>query len=138
MPASVNEALVRQAIELIWNCGDLDAADDLFAAAYVDHWGLIADLVRGPEAVKITAAMYRVAFPGLYVNVEEISTVDDTVLVRWTATAAPDRVGAGATASKPKSLTGVSRSRIAAGKIIESWTEWDRAGVLSKLGIPTE
>ena len=94
MSVSANEALVRRAIEAIWNRGDLDAADELFAADYVNHHGLIADLVLGPEAIKISAALYRVAFPGLHVSVEEISTVEDTVVLRWTARTAPDRLDA--------------------------------------------
>jgi hypothetical protein len=136
MSASAHEALVRHAIEVIWNRGDLDAADDLFAPGYVNHHGLIADLVVGPEAIKVSAALYRVAFPGLHISVEEVSTVNDTVVLRWMARTAPDKLIGGA--SKPKSLMGITRSRIAAGKIVESWTEWDRSGVLRGLGIPTD
>ena len=138
MSASAHEALVRLAIEMIWNRGDLDAADQLFGPGYVNHNGLIADLVLGPEAVKVSAALYRVAFPGLHVSVEAINTVEDTVVLRWTAKAAADRLGGGGVASKSKSLTGTTRSRIAAGKIVESWTEWDRIAVLRELGVPTE
>jgi len=138
MSVPVNETLVRRAIEAIWNRGDLDAADQLFAAAYVNHDGLIADLVLGPEAIKISAALCRIAFPGLHISVEEVSTVEDTVVLRWTATTVPDRLCRGTLASKPKSLTGTTRSRISAEKIIESWTEWDRTGVLRELGIPVE
>jgi hypothetical protein len=138
MSASAHEALVCQAIEMIWNRGDLAAADELFASGYVNHYGLIPDLVLGPEAVKVSAALYRVAFPGLHVTVEEISTVEDTVVLRWTARTAAHRLGSGAVGSKPNSLTGTTRSRIAAGKIVESWTEWDRIGVLRELGVPTE
>lgn len=138
MSASAHETLVRQAIEVIWNGGDLDAADELFAPGYVNHYGLIADLVLGPEAIKVSAALYRVAFPGLHVTVEEIKTVEDTVVLRWTARTGADRLRGGGGASKAKSLTGTTRSRIADGKIIESWTEWDRIGVLRELGVPTE
>lgn len=136
MSASANEALVLKAIEAIWNRGDLDAADALFAPAYLNHYGLITDLVLGPEAIKISAAIYRLAFPGLHVSVEEISTVEDTVVLRWTARTNAGRSGTPTTA--PDVLTGITRSRIAAGKIIETWTEWNRVGVLRKLGIPTE
>jgi len=138
MSASAHEALVRLAIEMIWNRGDLDAADQLFAPGYVNHNGLIADLVLGPEAIKISAALYRVAFPGLHVTVGEVNTVEDTVVLRWTARTGADPLRSGSGASKAKSLTGTTRSRIAAGKIIESWTEWDRIGVLRELGVPTE
>jgi hypothetical protein len=138
MSTSAHEALVRQAIDVIWNSGDLDAADELFAPGYVNHYGLIADLVLGPEAVKVSAALYRVAFPGLHVTVEEISTADDTVVLRWTARTGPDEMVGGLIVSQSKSLTGITRSRVAGGKIVESWTEWDRIGVLRELGVPTE
>jgi hypothetical protein len=138
MSVSANETLVRWAIEAIWNRGDLDVADALFAADYVNHDGLIADLVFGPEAIKISAALYRVAFPGLHVRVDEVRTVEDTVVIRWTASSSSDRVGRGALASEPRSLTGITRSHIAAGKIIESWTEWDRIGALCDLVLPSE
>ena len=65
MSSSNNEALVRRAVESIWNRGDLDLADELFAPDYVNHHGLIADVVRGPEAIKVSAALYRLAFPDL-------------------------------------------------------------------------
>lgn len=131
-----NEAVVLRAVEAIWNQGDLDSADELFAADYVNHYGLIADLVLGPEAIKISAALHRLAFPGLHVSVEEVSSVEDTVVLRWTARATANRPDADAFA--PETLTGITRSRITAGKIVETWTEWDRVGVLRNLGIPTE
>jgi len=110
----------------------------LFAADYLNHQRLVADLL-GPEAIKISAALYRVAFPGLHVRVEEVSTVEDTVLLRWTASNSSDRLDNSNLASEPRSLTGITRSRIAAGKIIESWTEWDRIDVLDELGLlPTD
>jgi hypothetical protein len=46
MSASANEALVRRAIEAIWNRGDLDVADELFATENLSHDGVIADLGR--------------------------------------------------------------------------------------------
>ena len=136
MSASANTALVLNAVEAIWNRGDLDAADELFAPTYVNHYGLITDLVLGPEAIKVSAAMYRLAFPGLHVSVEDVSTVEDSVVLRWTARVTTTR--SVAIDPEPELITGITRSRFAAGKIIESWTEWDRIGALRKLGVPTE
>jgi predicted ester cyclase len=134
MSASDNEALVRRAIETIWNQGDLDAADELFAADYINHDGLIADLVLGPEAIKISAALHRLAFPGLRIEVDELIAAEDIVVLRWSARrGSTDRPDGSAIASNQKSLTGITRSRLARGKIIESWTQWDRTGVLREL-----
>src|SRR4029077_11327148 len=85
MSASANETLVRRAIEAIWNRGDLDVADELFAPGFVNHNGLITDLVLGPEAIKISAAFHRLAFPDLHVTVETVTIKEDTIVLCWTA-----------------------------------------------------
>lgn len=133
--ASANETLVRRAIEAIWNRGDLDMADELFAPAFVNHNGLITDLVLGPEAIKISAAFYRLAFPDLHITIEALTTKEDFVMICWTAqrSSADDPDDRAFTASQTL-LTGVTRSRLADGKIMESWTEWNRAQVFHDLG----
>jgi len=136
MSASVNEALVRRAIDAIWNGGDLDVADELFAHDYVNHDGLITDLVLGPEAIKISVAFYRLAFPNLHVRVEELTTSGDAVVLRWTArTGFADHTEAGAFTASQSLLKGTTRGRFADGKIIESWTEWDWTRELNRLGL---
>ena len=136
MASSVNEALVRRAIEAIWNQGDLDVADELFAPEYVNHYGVISDLVMGPEAIKISAALHRLALPNLCVVVEELSGHEVMVVVRWTARKEPfgQRIGSKVRSSQ-LSLKGITRSRIADGKIVESWTEWDQIGALRDMGV---
>jgi len=136
MSASANETLVRLAIEAIWNRGDLAVADELFATGYVNHEGLITDLVLGPEAIKISSALYRLAFPGLHVTVEELTINEDTVVVRWLAQrGAADDIQGGAPAASQHLLTGITRSRLTDGKIMESWTEWDRVRVIHDWGV---
>jgi predicted ester cyclase len=140
MSASANEASIRRAVEAIWNRNELDVADELFAHDYRSHGGLVADLVLGPEAIKISVALYRVAFPDLCVEVEELHATDDTVVFRWTANTGPTgRTDCGAAGSTPKSLTGTTRSRFVGRKIVESWTEWDRTDMPPELGFgPSE
>jgi hypothetical protein len=130
--SSANEAVVRRAIDAIWNHGDLDVADELFAPDYVNHDGVISDLVFGPEAVKISAALHRLAFPHLRVVVGELRANEDIVVLGWIATSGPD-------IESNQSLQGITRSRLRDGKIVESWTEWDEIGVLRKITpVPTE
>ncbi len=74
MPAKTNEVLIRRVIDAIWNRCELDVADELFASDYVNHDGLVPDVVRGPEAIKISVVLYRLAFPDLHIDVEELST----------------------------------------------------------------
>jgi hypothetical protein len=131
MAEAQNAALVRRAVEEIWNRGKLDLADVLFAADYVNHAGLIPDLVRGPEAIKISVAFYRTAFPNFHITMDELTAKRDAVLLRWTARSS-------AASATPSALTGMIVSRCAGGQIVESWTYWDQAGVLEQLGIDCE
>ena len=83
--ASANETLVRRAIEAIWNRGDLDVADELFAPGFVNHNGLITDLVFGPEAIKIERG---VLSPGVSRPACHRGGIDDKktpVVLCWTA-----------------------------------------------------
>ena len=133
--ASVNEAIVRRAIEDVWNRGDLAVADELFAPGFVNHNGLITDLVSGPEAIKISAAFYRLAFPDLHISVEALTIKEDTVVLSWTARrSSSDDPDDGAFTANQKLLTGITRGRLADGKIIETWTEWNRVQALHDLG----
>src|ERR671931_626547 len=108
MSAEQNAALVRRAIEEIWNGGDLDLADVLFAPDYVNHDGLIPDLVCGPEAIKISVALYRTAFPDLQISMEELITDGETVVLYWTARRTPSGELTSSSTRQPGGLTGVT------------------------------
>ena len=128
--------VVRRAVEEIWNQGDLGLADVLFAPGYVNHGGLIPDLVCGPEAIKASVALYRAAFPGFYITVEALTAAGEMVDLQWTARPAPvDGRHPAAPDSGGGMLRGATRGRLAANQIAESWTTWDHLGVLRHLGI---
>lgn len=129
-----NAALVRRVVEEIWNAGNLDLADGLFAPGYVNHAGVIPDLVSGPEAIKFSVALYRTAFPKLHITVDELVAEEDAVELRWTAcnAALPER--SGPRTGQPESVTGTTLSRLADGQVMESWTSLDAAGVLRWAG----
>jgi predicted SnoaL-like aldol condensation-catalyzing enzyme len=84
-----NTAVVRRVVEHIWNRGDLALADLLFAAGYVNHGGLIPDLVSGPEAIKLSVALFRTAFPAFHISIEDITAEGDTVKLHWAADNTP-------------------------------------------------
>jgi len=123
MAEAHNAELVRRAVEEIWNGGELDVADVLFAADYVNHAGLIPDLVRGPEAIKISVVLYRTAFPALQITIDTLTAKRDAVLLRWSARD-----------SAPQApLIGMVVCRMAHDQIAESWMQWDQPGVLEQL-----
>jgi hypothetical protein len=134
MAEAHNAALVRRAVEDIWNRGKLEVADVLFAANYINHAGLIPDLVRGPEAIKISVAFYRTAFPNFHITMDQLTAKRDAVVLRWTARSSAPLAGS-ASSTTQGTLTGIIVSRCAGGQIVESWTHWDQAGVLEKFGL---
>jgi hypothetical protein len=136
MSTTQHVALVRRAVEAIWNRGELEVADVLFAPTYVNHDGLIPDLLRGPEAIKVSVALYRAAFPGLRITMEDVTTDGDRVMLRWTARGAPVADTSGGTPSSTAgALSGTLTSRLAGGQIVESWIQWDRERALAHLGL---
>jgi predicted ester cyclase len=135
MRAEEHAALVRRAVDAIWNRGELDVADALFATDYVNHDGLITDLVRGPEAIKVSVALYRTAFPDLQIIVDDLTANGDSVLLHWTARGAPAADPSSGAPTTARTLTGTLTSRLAGGKIVESWVQWDRDDALTQLGL---
>ena len=134
MAEAHNAVLVRRAVEEIWNQGTLDVADVLFAADYINHAGLITNLVRGPEAIKFSVAFYRTAFPDLHITIDALTANRDAVLLRWTARSSAPPAG-NATSAAQGALTGIIVSRCAGGRIVESWAYWDQPGVIERLGL---
>lgn len=123
------DELVRLVVDEIWNCGELEVADELFTGDYINHGGLISDLIRGPEAVKLSVVLYRRAFPDFQITVDEVTTDKGAIVLRWMAHGRAPLMD-GITLRK-RGLRGITRCRLRSGKIAGSWTVWDaRAGLV--------
>ena len=121
-----NAAVVRRVVERIWNRGDLPLADHLFSTTYVNHGGLIPDIVRGPEAIKVSVALYRIAFPGLSITIDRLEADADMVECGWTAyTVVRTLVMGTYHDSSRRALIGTTSSRLVHGQIAETWMTWD-------------
>ena len=123
MSAEENKALVRREQEELWNhTGDLDAAEELFAAGQA-------------EAAKQEAADFRRGFPDVISTIEDLITEGDKVVARWRsrATHRGDYMGLAPTGNEVE-FTGISFYRIEGGKIAESWTVEDQFGLMRQIG----
>lgn len=123
MKLSTTRNIAYQVIDVVCNRGELDAADELFTDDYVNHGGLIPDLIRGPEAIKFSVALYRRAFPDFRIEAQSVTTEESGTIVRWVSSC---------TSSTPNprdggqdNVRGITRFRLRDGKIAESWTVWD-------------
>jgi len=136
MSAEENKAISRRFIEEIWSKGNLPVVDEIIAANFVRHDPADAAPVSGCEGIKQVVAMYRTAFPDLKFTVEEQIAEGDKVVTRWTsnATHQGELLGIPATGKKT-SVTGIHIARLAGGKVVEEWNNWDTIGLMRQLGV---
>src|SRR5918993_2860009 len=123
MSAEENKAVVRREQAELWNhTGDLDAAEELFAADQA-------------EAAKQEAANFRQGFPEVISTIEDLIAEGDKVVARWRSRATHQGEYMGiAPSGKEVEFTGISFYRIEEGKIAESWTVEDQFGLMRQIG----
>ncbi len=127
--------LVTRFTDEAWNGGDLDLIDELFAGEYVGHDAPRPEPVRGPEGMKDFLRMYHHAFSDAHITLDDVIIRDDKVVTRWTGrgTHDGDLMGIPAT-GKSVEFTGIRIFRVADGRIVEGWVDWDTFGLMRQLG----
>ena len=126
---AANRATGRRVLLELWSQGKLDLADELYAPDYVDHVsrGPESEQVRGPDGIKQAVLLFRRAFPDLQYTVEEEMAERNLVMTRYSARGAPT--------GRVVSYTGFDLNRIANGKIVESWVNYDALSLLQQVGL---
>jgi steroid delta-isomerase-like uncharacterized protein len=114
-----NKTLARRWFEDLFSRGNLDAANEILSADFLDH--LPREEERGMEELKHYVGVYRTAFPDIEDTVEEIVAEGDKVVVRWRSrgTHQGEFMGAAPT-GRHVTFTGMRLFRIAENKIAES------------------
>jgi steroid delta-isomerase-like uncharacterized protein len=122
-----NKALVRRWWDDLWNRIDLDAADQILSADFVEH--LTHEHVRGIEELKEYVSIYRSAFPDMQNRVEKMVAEADMVAVLWRSrgTHQGEFMGFQPT-GREVTFTGMRLFRIAENKIVEGWVTIDAQG----------
>ncbi len=139
MSAEENKALVRREIEEIWNKGNLDAAEDIYAPNYIGHRLAGGEDIRGLETIKHLAAATRQAFPDFTHTVEDMLAEGDKVVIRSTIRATHQGEFRGiAPTGKEVEITSMLINRTEGGKIAESWHNADHLGLMHRLGVIPE
>jgi steroid delta-isomerase-like uncharacterized protein len=132
-----NKALIRRWFEEVWNQGRADSIPKLFAENGIAH-GLSDDAqnpLRGPAGFLPFHAQFRSAFPNIEVIVEDQVAERDLVATRCTVRGkhTGDALGIAATHSAVD-FSGMTITRIADGKIIEAWNNFDFMRMYRQLG----
>ena len=133
---------MRLCVEKVWNEGDLATADQFIATDYVRHDPAAPEDVIELDAFKEMAAMYRAAFPDLYLCIEDViapGEKGEKVAMRWSSTGTHQGEWMGlAPTGKRVQTSRISFLRFEAGKIAEEWVYWDNLGLLQQLGAVPE
>ena len=140
MSAEENKTVSRRVAQEIFNGGNLDLADELYAPNYVLHDPSLPEDLHGPEGIKQYAATSLGAFPDARVTVEDQVAEGDKVVNRWTATGTHtgDLMGMSPTGRRIE-ISGITINRFSGGKIAEDWYQSDDLGMMQQLGvIPSE
>jgi steroid delta-isomerase-like uncharacterized protein len=135
--SEANVALMKCWFDEVWNQRRTATITELFAPNGVSH-GVAEDGsdLHGPAAFLPFYERLLGAFSDLKLTVEDAIGQDDKVLIRWSATMNHTGAHLGMPASnRPVALTGMCLAKIANGKIVEAWDNWDKLAMLQQIGV---
>jgi predicted ester cyclase len=133
------KAAFQRYIDVLWNEGRLEEADEMFSPDYIAH--MPADpgreRGRGPEVIKQYVSIFRSAFPDLKVELHALVAEGNEVAARGvvTGTFQGELFGIPPTGARASwTLTGFDRFD-ETGRITDGWGDMDMLGALQKLGV---
>ncbi len=138
MSTEANKANARRFYEEVWNQAKVDVVDESNAPNFTDRTPA-PGIPPTSEGLKQLITMYRTAFPDVHFTVEDVIADGDSVVVRWTAQGTHQHELMGLPPTNQRvTVTGIDLYRIANGRTVEHWGNWDQLGLLQQLGaIPT-
>ena len=133
MSTEENKALTRRAYEAL-NQRDLAAFYELLTPDFVLHDA--STTIQGLEAYKQWISLYFTAFPDARLTLEEMIAEGHKVVVRQTfrGTHTGELMGIPPT-GRQATVTGITINRMANGKIVEDWANFDALGMMQQLGV---
>ena len=119
----------------LWNGGNLDLVDALYAEGCVRHNASMGDS-EGPEGVKKFVTWVYTAYPDFKVTFDERFELKDRLISHWTAVGTNDgplNENMPAT-GKNVSFTGIAMSVIENGKVTEEWVYYNQLPIYAQMG----
>jgi|SRR6185437_1487908 steroid delta-isomerase-like uncharacterized protein len=135
MSVEQNKVLVRQAVDLIWNQGDLSAVTNLYSPTYILH-DPANPRVKTIRDFEQFVTTFRRAFPDLQMVIEGQIGEGDFVVTRWGARGTHKGNLLGITPTdKHVMVTGITIDLVQNHHIVESRVNWDVLSLFQQLGI---
>jgi steroid delta-isomerase-like uncharacterized protein len=135
MSTDANKALVRRWFSAT-DQGNDGIVEELCSPDYVDHSPPLPGMGTGNTAVRNANAALRAAFPDTVHTVEDQIAEGDKVVTRLRARATFSGEILGIPPNgKVVEITGISIHRVADGKLVEHWANFDSFSFMQQLGV---
>ena len=126
--------------ERVWieglNRGDASVADDVFASDGVIHINGSPDPNLSVEGFKQMISGLLSAFPDLRITIEDQFVAGDKVATRWSAEGTnKGPFGPVPATGRRVRINGMLLDRVAGGKVVERWEQWDQMSLMQQLGL---
>ena len=126
--------LYRRTMDAVWNKGDLDACDKLFAEHCMFHDPTFP--TDGLTGFKEFVRELRTAQPDFHLDVHDVVAGEDMTANRWTCGATNTAGFRGIPKTgKAYVMNGMGMSKWEGDRIVEDWTVYDMLGTLQQLGL---
>jgi len=134
-----NKDLVRRDNEEVWNKGNLEIMDELYAADFVRHFLPNGSVTKGLEELRDHIRNHRKAFPDWAEEIKQIVAEGDLVVTHFSSTGTNEGSFMGNPPTGKKiQIDEMSIVRIADGKIAEQWLLPDLLSLNQQLGLVSQ
>jgi predicted ester cyclase len=131
MTLSPREA-AKKWFEVVWNQGRREAIAEMLSPDVAFHDGSTDSV--GIEPFLLFFDRMNATLSKIHLDVDDILVQGDLVCVRWRAKAKHTGDGLGLLPTgKEIEVTGISVIRVADGKFIEAWQNWDMLGMMEQI-----
>jgi len=131
-----NIAVARRLASDVFSKGDMKSFDEIFADAYVNHNIPVPGVPGTKAGFRELVLATRKAFPDVSVKVQDVVADGDFVVFHDSVTATSRGEFFGVPPNgKRLDWTEIHFLRLANGKIIEHWTNFDQVRILQQLGV---
>jgi len=138
MSLDANKAIVRRFWQGVFNEGNIEIADELFAPEHVTHHPYLSEERRGPAPMKGFVSISHKVVPNLEAVVEDEIAEGDKVVTRWTARGKVADNLQGGEVDDEVAVSGISVFRVSDGKIEETWFRFEADLDESEQPVPKE
>jgi steroid delta-isomerase-like uncharacterized protein len=134
MTADETRAVIRRCIDELWNRGNSDATDQMYAAHCSFHDPTFP--VDGVAGLREQVRGLRTAQPDLHMDVHDVLVDGDMTATRWTlgGTARGEFRGIPGT-GKTYVMSGMTMDKWDGDRVVEEWVNYDALGALQQIGV---